>query len=145
MMKIEESILISTPVSKVFQYLSNYRSHKKFFEMFKDSKQLSKGKMTEGSELFSKQFFLGRKIEINSKVTHFVPDKQLAYESVSGPIPLVMDFRLEPQGDDTRLTLQYEVQPGNFFNLDEIFLRPRFTTVITKSLSNLKSILELRN
>ena len=145
-MKIEETILISSPASKVFHFLSNFRSHKKFFEIFTDSKQVTKGKLGEGTELFSKQVFLGRKIETSSKVTNFVPDKRFTYESVSGPIPTSMDFVLESQGDKaTRLTVQYELEPGSFFNLDEIFLRPRVASVVSRSLNNLKSLLEVNN
>ncbi|MEM7367318.1 MAG: SRPBCC family protein [Bacteroidota bacterium] len=145
MMKIEETIVIQSPISKVFGFLSNYRSHKKFFANYKDARQLSKGKLGEGTELFSKVIFLGRKIETNSKVTQFVPEKQIALESVSGPIPQNMEYRLDGNDEATTVTLHYEVQPGSFFNMDEVFLRPRFTDVVNKSLGNLKKLLEVKS
>lgn len=145
MMKIEETIVIQSPISKVFGFLSNYRSHKKFFANYKDARQLSKGKIGEGTELFSKIIFLGRKIETNSKVTQFVPEKQIALESVSGPIPQNLEYRLDGNDEATTVTLHYEVQPGSFFNMDEIFLRPRFTDVVNESLNNLKKLLEVKS
>lgn len=143
MMKIEETVVIQSPVSKVFHFLSNFRSHKKFFTTYKDARQISKGKIGEGTELFSKVIFLGRKIETSSKVTQFVPEKQIAYESVSGPVPQQMEYRLDGNEEATTVTLHFEIQPGSFFNLDEIFLRPRFTNVVNQSLSNLKNLLEV--
>ncbi len=141
-MNINEKVVINKPVKKVFKYLSNFNSHKKFSEHFKDSKLLSKGKMEVGAELFTKVIFLGRKIESTSQVVRYVPGKEITYKSVSGPVPAEVQFLLEEKGDATEVIFNYDIEPGSFFNMEEIFLKPRFETIVSNSMRNLKRILE---
>jgi uncharacterized membrane protein len=141
-MKITESVVIASPVQKVFKYLSNFRSHKKFAHTFKESKQVTKGKMEVGSKLFSKAIFLGKKIETNSVVTSFTPNEEIAYKSETGPIPSAVQYLFEKDGNSTRVTLHYDIEPGSFFRLGEQFLRPRIGAEVESSLQNLKKILE---
>jgi uncharacterized membrane protein len=141
-MKFEEKILINRTPKKVFKYLSNFNSHKKFSEHFKDSKNLSGKKMEEGSELFTKIIFLGRKIESTNQVVAFVPEKEIKYKSVSGPVPAEAHFLLEDKGDSTVVTFHYDIEPGSFFNMEEMFLKPRFESIVSNSMRNLKKILE---
>ena len=141
-MNFNESITVQLPAKKVFKFLSNFRSHKQFGTTYKETKQISEGKMSEGSELFSKSIFLGRKIETNSKVIKFVPEKEIKYKSVSGPVSSEVQFLLDKEGDKTRVTMNYYIEPGGFFRLGETFLRPRIGQEIEATMRNLKSILD---
>lgn len=141
-MNFKETVVINKPIKKVFKYLSNFNSHKKFSEHFKDTKNLSKGKMQEGSELFTKVIFLGRKIESTNEVVTYVPQKEIKYKSVSGPVPAEVQFLLEEKGDATEVIFNYDIEPGSFFNMEEVFLKPRFESIVSNSLRNLKRILE---
>ena len=143
-MKFEESVFIKYPVDLVFRFLSNFRSHKQFNNHYKDSKQLSDGKMQVGSKLFHKEFFLGRKIESEGEVTEFVPGKLIRIKTLTGPIPSEMRYQLEPQEEGTVVTLEYDVEPGSFFRMGETFLRPRIGEKVTSSMQNLKKILEAK-
>ena len=129
-MDIKDKVLIKKPVKKVFKYLSNFNSHKKFTALYKDSKVLSKKKkMEEGTELFTKTILLGRKIESTNQVVTFVPEKEIKNKSVSGPVPSEVHILLHPK-------------PGSFFNMEEIFLKPRFVDLVANSMQTLKKILE---
>lgn len=143
-MDIKDKVLIKKPVKKVFKYLSNFNSHKKFTELYKDSKVLSKTKkMTEGTELFTKIIFLGRKIESTNQVVAFVPEKEIKYKTVDGPVPTEVHILLHPKDEEsTEVEFSYQFEPGSFFNMEEIFLKPRLTDLVANSMKNLKRILE---
>ncbi|MEO0471028.1 MAG: SRPBCC family protein [Bacteroidota bacterium] len=143
-MDVKEKIVINFPLPKVFKYLSNFNSHKKFTELYKDSKQITKGNMQKGTELFTKVIFLGKKIESNNEVVSFVPDKEITFESKDGPVPVKVKYELVQKGEKTEVTTSFSIQPGGFFNLEEMFLRPRFASAISNSLQNLKKILEAK-
>jgi len=143
-MKFEESVFIKSPVKQVFKFLSNYRSHKQFNGLYKETKHISEGKMQKGSELFSKIFFLGRKIETNSEVTEFEPEKALRFISKNGPVPSDTRYELSPEGEGTRVNLQFDIEPGSYFRLGETFLKPRLGKEMEDSLQSLKKILEAK-
>ncbi|WNJ16203.1 SRPBCC family protein [Pontibacter sp. G13] len=141
-MKFQERILIDKPVTRVFKFLSNVRSHKKFSPTIKETKLISDGSLQEGSEVFVRSFFLGRKIESNNKVTSYVPEKRIVFTSVDAPFPSEISYSLESKGEGTEVTMVYELTPGRYFNLPEMFLKPRLGEVVNSSLSNLKQTLE---
>ena len=141
-MNIIKKVVINQTPKKVFKYLSNFNSHKKFSVHYKDSKLVSGKKMEEGSELFTKIIFLGRKIESTNEVVAFVPEKEIKYKSVSGPVPAEVQFLLNEKEGATELTFNYDIEPGSFFNMEEMFLRPRFEDIVTNSMKNLKKILD---
>ncbi len=141
-MKFEESIIIDHPVAEVFKFVSNFRSHKKFSRTFKDSKQVTKGTVGIGTELYSKEVFLGRSIETSSEVTAFDPNKQFAFRSKSGPFPAEVEYRFEEVGGQTKVRLIYDVDPGSFFRLGEHYLRPRIEEEVSFSMQQLKKVLE---
>ena len=143
-MKFEESVFIKSPIKSVFKFLSNYRSHKQFNAIYKETKHLSEGKMQKGSELFSKIFFLGRKIETNSEVTEFEPEKALRFESKNGPVPSDTRYELLSEGEGTRVKLSFDIEPGSYFRLGETFLKPRLGKELEDSMKSLKKILEAK-
>lgn len=143
-MDIKDKVLIKKPVKKVFKYLSNFNSHKKFTKLYKDSKVLSKNKkMEEGTELFTKTILLGRKIESTNQVVTFVPEKEIKYKTVTGPVPSAVHILLHPQDEEsTEVEFLYQFEPGSFFNMEEVFLKPRFVDLVANSMAQLKKILE---
>lgn len=100
--------------------------------------------MRKGSELFSKIFFLGRKIETNSEVTEFEPEKALRFESKNGPVPSDTRYELMPEGEGTRVKLSFDIEPGSYFRLGETFLKPRLGKELEDSMKSLKKILEAK-
>lgn len=143
-MKIEESIIIDHPVAEVFKVVSNFRSHKKFSRIHKDSKQVTKGSVGIGTELYSKVVFLGRRIETSSEVTAFEPNRQFAFKSTSGPVPAEVEYSFEELDGQTEVRLVYDVQPGSFFRLGEHYLRPRIEEEVSASMQQLKKMLEAK-
>ena len=143
-MNFEESVFIKSPIKLVFKFLSNFRSHKQFHNLYKDTKQVSDGKMRVGTKVFSKIFFLGRKIETDSEITEFVPEQVIRIKSLSGPVPSDIVYKLEPKENGTEVTMQYQVDPGSFFRMGETFLRPRLGEEMTNSMQNLKKIIEAK-
>ncbi|MEL6671569.1 MAG: SRPBCC family protein [Bacteroidota bacterium] len=141
-MKFEESVFIQSPTAKVFKFLSNFRSHKKIVASVQETKLTSDGKMGLGAKLFHKSFFLGRKIETDSEVTAYVPEKEIKIESLNGPIPIQTRYLLEPKEEGTVVTMEYQVEPGSFFRMTESFLKPRYQEVVTDTLKTLKKLLE---
>ena len=145
-MKFEESIIIDHPVGKVFKYVSNYRSHKKFTRTLKDSKQLTKGAVRVGTELYAKVVFLGRSLETNSEVVAYEPNRQFAFKSKNGPIPTAFDYHFEEMGEDrTEVKLVHNIEPGSFYRLGETFLRPRIGEELAVSMKQLKKVLEAKS
>ena len=143
-MKFEESVFIKSPIKQVFKFLSNYRSHKQFNGIYKETKHVSEGKMAVGSELFTKIFFLGRKIETSSEVVEFEPEKTLRFQSKSGPVPSNTKYEFQPKGEGTVVKLQFDIEPGSYFRLGETFLKPRLSKEVEDSMQSLKKILEAK-
>lgn len=86
--------------------------------------------------------FLGRRIEVDSVVTEFVPGRRLAYQTSGGPFPFSGSFDISEERAGARVTATFEATlPGSFGLVDTLFatlVRRKFS----RDLSNLKRLMD---
>ncbi len=86
--------------------------------------------------------FLGRRIESESVITEFEPNRKYIWESKSGPFPLKGSTALEQIEAGTRVNATLEGSPGGFFKLAEPLVITMTKRSLQGDLDNLKDLME---
>ncbi len=95
-----------------------------------EGRQTSAGPVGVGTTAHEVSRFMSRRIEVDSEIVAFVPDRLLAYETRGGPFPFRGTFEVEPLGPGTRLTAVFEATPTGMFRL----IGPVFRTLVQRQL-----------
>lgn len=86
--------------------------------------------------------FLGQRIEIETEMTEYEPNRTYAGKSKSGPFPVEARQSYEPVEGGTRVNFTLEAQPGGFFKLAEPLLENLFKRQTEADLATLKDLME---
>ena len=142
MAKAEISTTIKRPVEDVFAVLSNPENSPKWSSSSLESKKTSPGPMGVGTTTRSVSKLLGRRIETESEVTEFEPNRKFAAKSKSGPFPFQASMAFEPIEGGTQLNFTIEAEPGGFFKLAEPLIVRMAKRQFQSDLDNLKDLME---
>ena len=85
---------------------------------------------------------LGRRIESESEVTEFEPNRKYSWQSKSGPFPLKGSVTTEQVEGGTRVNTTIEGEPGGFFKLAEPLIVTMAKRQSQSDLDNLKDLME---
>jgi len=142
MARAEVSTTIKRPVEDVWALISNVENNPKWSSFALEAKQTSPGPIGVGTTARVVGKFLGRRIESESVITEFEPNRKYSWESKSGPFPLKGSTVLQQIEGGTRVNATLEGSPGCFFKLAE----PLVITMTKRSLQgdfdNLKDLME---
>lgn len=142
MARAEVSTTIKRPVEDVWAVISNVENNPKWSSFALEAKQTSPGPIGVGTTAHFVGKFLGRRMESESVITEFEPNRKYSWESKSGPFPMKGSTALEQIDGGTRVTGTVEAEPGGFFKLAE----PLVITMAKRSLQgdfdNLKDLME---
>lgn len=106
MEKIEKSIEVNCPVSTVYNQWTQFEDLPKFMSGVKDVKQLDDTHTHWHAEVW------GKDKEWDAEITEQVPDRHIAWRSVSPDTPNAGEVRFEPVSSDiTRIHLIMEYEP----------------------------------
>ena len=119
MYKFESSLFINRPQQEVFDYVTNPANSAKWRSGTQSSEWTSDGPPGVGSTLKVVTSLLGRKIEVEARVTGCDPPNQFSIKAISGPIPFESTTMFASQGDGTLLTDTGQAEIGGFFKLAE--------------------------
>ncbi len=140
MTQMEKSILILTPLEKVFAYASDYQKWEDWFEGvsdFKPTTEIIRGNKTRYAY---KAKMMGLSIGMGTEINGFVENEGWTGVSTKG-MPHKTFWKFEPVAARTKMTygLEYALDIpwiGNW--LDKTFIRPQWDKIISNSLKNLK-------
>ena len=138
----EMSTTINRPVQDVFAVISNVEDNPKWSSAALEVKQTSAGPIGVGTTAHFVGKFIGRRMESDSVVTEFEPNRKYSWESKSGPFPLRGSFTFEPVEGGTRVNAFFEAEPGGFFKLAEPLFVGMAKRQFQGDLANLKDLME---
>lgn len=142
MIRFDFSVDVERPTDEVFTYLTDPEKLPQWQTMILEASKQTPGPVSEGTKLSQVGKFLGRRIEMDVEVTRFEPNQRATFESKSGPIPLSIDHKLQPAGNGTRIAVQVEGEPGNFFKMAEPLVGRMAERQFKNEYNNLKELLE---
>ena len=142
MAKLEISTVINRPVEEVFAFLSNYENLPKWSSSSSEVKITSEGPIGVGTTYRTVVKFLGQRIEGETEVTEYEPNRSCAHKAKSGPFPVENRVTFERVEGGTRVTLTTVAEPGGFFKLAEPLLVSIVKRQFEADLANLKELME---
>ena len=102
----------------------------------------SKGPIGVGSTAREVSVFLGRRMEVESRIVEFVPDRVLGYLTSGGPFPFRGAFELEPLGGGTRLTATFSSPLGGVLRIVDPLFAVLARRKLAADIANLKRLME---
>ena len=142
MPKADVSTTIKRPAADVFAVISNIENVPKWTSGSLEAKQTSPGPIGVGTTTHTVNKFLGRRIENDTEVTEFEPNRKFAWRSTSGPFPVQASATLAEIAGDTRVNLTIEAEPGGFFKLAEPLIVSMAKRQFQSDFDNLKDLME---
>ena len=144
MMKFEVSIVINRPVEEVFAFLSNVESNLTWRSSQIEAKKTSDGPIGVGTTYRMVNNVLGRRLEGESEVIEYEPNRKVTVKIKSGYFPFVAQRIFEPAEGGTRVRFVVEAEPGGVFKLAEPLLASMAKRRVEADAANLKDLMEAR-
>jgi uncharacterized membrane protein len=141
MVGIEASVTVNRALSDVFRYVQNNENAMNWMSGLLDVR-MTNNMSGVGKTWVDIVQVLGRRVEVESRVTEFDPEKLIGFKSTSGPFPLEGRFEFEPAGAGTKVTYSLRGEPGGFFKLAEPLVKRSVQRQWETNLANLKDMLE---
>jgi len=114
----ERSIKIDAPVETVFAYVSDISRHSEWAQHELKLEQTSSGAVQVGATFHSVGHQMGREFESEVKITEFVPNEKLAFESEGKDFHFQHHFLMKSDNGGTLLTKGGEPRRVGFpFNI----------------------------
>jgi uncharacterized protein YndB with AHSA1/START domain len=142
MAKLEISTVINRPLEEVFAFVSNPENYPKWLSSSTEVKITSRGPVGVGTTFRPVVTFLGRRMEGESEVTEYEPNRVYATKSKSGPFPVENRSTFERVEGGTRITFTAAAEPGGFFKLAEPLLVRMLKRQFEGDFANLKNMME---
>jgi len=142
MATFDVSTTIKRPVEDVFAVISNVENNPKWSSVALEAQQTSPGPIGVGTTARFVGKFLGRRIESESEVTEFEPNRKYSWKSKSGPFPIKASTTFEQIEGGTRVNTTAEADPGGFFKLAEPLIMSMGKRQFQNDLDNLRDLME---
>ena len=106
MERIEKSVEVQVPVHTAYNQWTQFEEFPRFMPGVKEVKQLDDTHVHWHAEIW------GKDKEWDAEITEQVPDRKIAWRSISGDAPNAGEVRFEPVGPDrTRIHLAMAYEP----------------------------------
>ena len=134
--------MINRPVEEVFAFVSNPENNPKWSSLSREVTITSAGPIGVGTTYRSVVAFLGRRIEGETEITEYEPNRSFAEKSKSGPFPVENRTTFERVDGGTRVNFTTVAEPGGFFKLAEPLLVGMLKRQFEADFANVKDLLE---
>ena len=145
MARAEHSIVINRPVEQVWAYLHDPENDPEWQSMTQEAVKLTEGPVGVGTVERITAKLLGRRVDTTFEFTEYEPNKRSQIKTISGPIPFVGTYEVEPTDGGTRFTWSVEGEPGGFFRLAELLVVRTMSRQVEADLATLKDLLEAQS
>ncbi len=142
MINVEVSTVINRPLEEVFAFFAEPTNNPKWEEGLIECRKTSPGPMGVGAQILEVRKFLGRHMESILEVTAFGPNKKYAVKIASGPIQFEISAIFESVGDETKVSVTGQGEPGGFFKLAEGLVKKQLQSQVEGNMGRLKRVLE---
>jgi len=133
-------------VADVFAVLTDIEKNATWSSASVSGRLTSSGPVGLGATAREVSTFLGRRIEVDSEIVEFEPDRSFSFVMSSGPFPFRRSFTVEPTERGTRLTARFEArfaaQPAGFFRLGDALFGILVRRKFERDLASLKRSME---
>lgn len=141
-LRIETTVHIARPPADVFAFIADPENLPKWDPAIREVRRRDDGPVGAGSGLLVVAEESGRRIEVDSHVTEFEPDRLFGVTATFSGVPLRLRWRLTPDGEGTLVTSEGEAELDGFLALAAGFVRPIVVDRLSRAHVNLKRILE---
>ena len=135
-------IVIDRPVAVVADYATNPDNVPQWYVNIRSVEWKTPKPLGVGSQVAFVAMFMGRRMAYTYEIVSLVPHEQLVMRTSQGPFPMETQYRWEPAGAGTRMTLRNTGKPGGFFGLAAPLMARAMRKANQKDLASLKRILE---
>jgi hypothetical protein len=136
-----ETYIRRTP-DDIFAVIADVSKNHRWSSSAIEGRQTTPGPVDVGTTAHEVSMFLGRRIEVDSVLTQFVPGRLLAYRTTGGPFPFAGSFEVREEGRGSRITAAFEATPAGLFRI----VAPLFPGLVrrkfARDLANLKALME---
>ena len=139
---LEVSTVINRPIEEVFAYVSNPENSPEWSSLVREVKVTTAGPIGVGATFRSVITFLGRRIEGESEITEYEPNRSFAEKSKSRPFPVENRLTFERLDGGTRVHFTTTGESGGFFKLAEPLLVRMGKRQFDADFANLKDLME---
>ena len=110
-MRVVESVVIDRAPAEIWAVVSDLDTHTRWRPSVKEFRQVSDGPLGVGSRIREVLDWRDREIVIDDVVTAFEPPHRLGIRGGWKAADYDVDFRLEPAGDTTVVTMDWPFYP----------------------------------
>ena len=139
---VNDSVVIDQPPAMVFAFVADHENLPAWTVGVRNSERLTGGPPASGSRYRVEGKLLGRTIRSSYQVTAFEPDRGFAGTMTSPMFGFTEQYRFEPDGAGTRVSMSATVEPQGIFRL----LTPIMTAGVRRQVRadhrRLKTVLE---
>lgn len=144
MIKVSDSIDISSPCSEVFAFVSDLNNLPKWQSEVVQSTVVTPGPVKVGTR-FDEVVKVGPwRLPTHCVVTQYEPERLMAFKADSSPIGFVAKVGLEQIKDKTRVTMDGTASLRGFYRLMQFALAGDLRKGVKQELKALKEIMETR-
>ena len=139
MSRVELSVLVPAPLSKVFAYASDWRRWEEWFEGVSGFRAITKITRGNGAQYAYKAQIVCFRVDVVTEITEFAENVGWTGVARKG-MPHATYWHFEAVGDQTRFTYAVEGQvpvPVLGSLIDAVMLKPQWHRIVEASLANL--------
>lgn len=140
----EESVVISRPVSEVWDFLTEARNWPSWETSILECEQITDGEIGVGTRWRGVNRLLGKRVDWVTEFTEYEPQKLISGKSVDGKVDFTNTSKLEETDGGTRFTYRLETESGLggiFGKLADPIVSAAYSRVVRASLDNLADLL----
>ena len=140
-MNFENSVRISRPVNKVFEYVTDFYNNARWQTDILEMEVTSGGQFGQGSTYRCVNRFMGQRIETEGLITEYDPDRRCSIRITAGPVTGTSSLCFEAVDGDTVFTTTGELDL-TYFRLARLLVKRKINKQLINDMDKLKAILE---
>lgn len=132
--------VLSAPPERVFELVADWPGHARWQPSLAEA--WVDGPLAVGSHIQEVRAAFSQRVRATFEVTDLEPGRRLAARSVTGPMKAVEAYLVEPDGDGSRLTLTFDLEPPLVLKMFQSYFEPQLKVELERSLENLELLIE---
>lgn len=132
---------LDQPLDQVYALLTDVSRHPEWIEEMETITRAPELPLRVGSSYEHTAKYFGRTVTITMEVIALEPDKLIRFSS-TGTMPTVTTWRLEPEGNRTRLHFTFEGEPGELYDMIAPGLEGSIKRGFETQIANLQKLLD---
>jgi len=140
-MMFENSVVIHKPVTKVFEFVTNFKNNATWQTDILNIEMTSDGPLRHGSTYRCMNKFMGIRIETEAYITVYVPYKQCSFKITSNVLTADSNYFFEPVDNGTQFTTSGVVDLKSF-KFTKMLVKRNVYRQIKNDMMTLKNVLE---